>query len=282
MLPISTKNHFNINIEPLIIQNQQETHSNQGNYNDYMNNMRNQNNFDNILNHTKEINMHNKILINDIENSENKNQSTPNFKSKIEDGIFENSENKINLNTSEFNRNYSVTLSDKRNDISSARKMSINIDVVNESDTKKIFNENVQEINHDYQKKLSSNQENYEKNSEEILKKKLEIDENMNKIKLEKKNVQLDDKNIKSLLIIDDNPIISDNQEEYFNINKDIKDYIKNNQMDIKFENNNNIIQRFSNEKINKYIFNPMISPSRASLNISPKSAFVFNKKSSK
>ena len=110
LFPVSTKNHFNINMDTMMLQNSGETPTNLGGFNIFRNEMRNINYLDNLSNQTKEINMQNKILINevDISNSTNIYDSTPKYKSNFEEGIFDNYENKMKLQNMKFKNNEDI------------------------------------------------------------------------------------------------------------------------------------------------------------------------------
>jgi hypothetical protein len=356
MFPVSTKNHFNINMDSMMLHNLIETPTNIGSF---ACNFHIPTSAENpSINQTKEISMQDKILINEPVNNqgeqdkrnnnnfpndkENMNFNlTPKFKARFSEGILDTNEKILNLNllnnksdNFEFNINnlnvnnnknesaekmFQDTISTKPKD-SSSKRFSLDIDVVNQSDTTKIFSETVN--NFKYENNKSSTQNNSVKYnniikegnsqiknqnsvnfiSQIVINNKLNenLHNNMNSSKYFEKqnNVHPSFENKKIIFSTihsgQENNLYNKNdssklqagsfltEDDIHNINK-IGDKKELNIKDINFNNNNLSVNTPQNKKIgilNKYnTIIPMISPSRASLNISPKSAFVFNKK---
>lgn len=298
-----------------------------------------------LLNQTKEVSMQDKILINEPENNNNNNN---NNKIKIEeDKNIESGKNIDDLNTPKFkrragaeeaaadksakdayspvglelNKNYKQklnledTMSTKPKE-SSSKRFSLDLDVVNQSDTTKIFSETVNNFKNEPLNQLRFlDQENIKaKESPKFKPFSVTADEptimsiksNSNNIFVttsesgtipaqqqeHKKvifstvhapqhNVQAVDRTKANQIVPPENEPESSkakfpmgdkmelNSIENSTLNTNVPGNARTNQQNIKLE--------FLKDKYNKFI--PMISPTRASLNISPKSAFVVNKK---
>jgi len=328
MFPVSTKNHFNINMDTQnYMQNYLEKSNNINNYItnfrflNYQNYLENQNQ---NQTHLKEINMQDKILINEIDNENEQNnneenedneengtihkeniQNTPKFPQKDTNIINEihllenNPTNSIDIFCNkDANMKY-------KNSSASGKKMNLDLDIVNqsESDTMQIFSDKVKSCRNNYHK-FSFGEEN-NKNSNEN-----EAENNQNNNEAENKknkispfsNLNLQTEKEKNENYKDNNNFICKTPQENIkicfqknldpNFFENNKNCSLNNTADkkilIKTPNtadgkNQNFLEPVNNsmkkEFLNKLNFIPIISPSRASLNISPKSAFVINKK---
>jgi len=388
MFPVSTKNHFNINMDTMMLQNLLDTPTNIG-VGSFTGSFRIPTTGDStVINPIKEINMQDKILIHepenissnqidiknninrvvDLQNIQNissnnhyeqkeKNcnyNSTPKFKAKFdEEGILGTAEKNLNFNVLsnkiedfEFNKNENVgfnladSASTKAKEISSKR-FSLDLDVVNQSDTTKIFSETVNNYKNDNTHKLSfcNNEEinNFEDSrinnsamqpqqiifsgsNNDINLKNLQSHKNLQKESLLNKrengsnifcttntigsnnnfsgslenkriifstvhaptnmnNLNNTNFNLVNSSFIEDSKFQQNSQQEMdFKKFSNLGEKIDNTQLNTNFSGNTpNSLKIGILNKYNNII--PMISPNRASLNISPKSAFVFNKK---
>jgi hypothetical protein len=362
MFPVSTKNHFNINMDTVLLQNLLDTPSNFGGF---------PGSFripaggeGTLLNQTKEISMQDKILINEPENNhnnnflnknnnnynfnyncnnnyynnyynnynnkrfeenkknetENVNFNTPKFKAKAEEGV-SNTEEKgiifsVNKNTSDFDLHLINNKSEKQKSLedtvstkpkdSCSKRFSLDLDVVNKSDTTKIFSETVNNYkNEPLNKMLFSNQENQNvgnshflkafsesaeneiKNENEIISRNLNTKFNNNNVFVSTNesgtisvaaSLQEHKKVIFSTVHVPLHNIHMDNKAKVIaNMPLNEADSIKVIRLGDNVDYQQNMKLEFLKNKYQKII--PMISPTRASLNISPKSAFVVNKK---
>jgi hypothetical protein len=378
MFPISTKNHFNINMDTQNnMQNYIDTPNNMKNYFNNFRFLNNYNYLDNLNYQTipnlKEINMQNKILINEIDNlNENENEnnkSNNNYinldeenKSKKNDShnktdIYKDDENKstpkfdmnMNMNKKDNDYNYNENILDenyllenhpttsidmicknenengsifilsesgKTIDKNSEKKMNLDLDIVNDSDTINIFSNKVKNSINNYHKFSFGNQnddkndvddDNYN-NKDNINFSEAEIKEGKKQNRISpfinlNLNLQLEDNNKENN--INNNNYICKSPQENIKIplqqNFQSPNFFEKNRFLIINNNNNNdnnvllktpkmsegknenflepVNNSIKKEFLNKLNFFPIISPSRASLNISPKSAFVINRK---
>jgi hypothetical protein len=311
-----------------------------------------------LLNQLKEINMQDKILINEQEeeivkikenqaekdnNTDANANSTPKFRFKFEEFVSDTNDknfkflsknnNKLNqeknygfenyIKESEFTNGASnnEAKSSKHKDTFSKR-FSLDLDVVNQSDTKKIFSETVNNYKNENQiigkgekKQINSFADQNEDRSSSTF---TDVASENNYINSKRANLQRDlsfinlnnNPNLftnsdnwaaaqqegKKLVFstIQESPINKSNVNNLFDASgKFTKNFISESDLnklmnidethDVNNINNNlsrNAPRNIKMEFLNKFNnLMPMISPSRAGLNVSPKSAFVFNKK---
>jgi hypothetical protein len=322
MFPVSSKNHFNINMDTQHnIQNYLETPSNMKNYLRLLNNQNlnqiynlNQNYIETPTN-LKEINMQNKILINEVEkeidnnidtnininidnyyknnnninincneqikSNENSNDGNKNKMDNKNENRNENEKNNLHENYfKENNRLYSFNNFDsfrkeKNRKDSSENKMNLDLDIVNQSelDTMNIFSDKVKNRKENYHKfSFGDENTNIVDNINEI--------NNFDNCKTPQGNNQINlNQNYQS-------PIFNEKNKFFNNFNNNNNNFDKKALLKtprILDGKNENFLEPVNNstKKENLYKINiiPIISPSRAGLNISPKSAFVINKK---
>lgn len=343
MFPVSTKNHFNINMDQMLLHNLLETPTN---FSAFTGSFRMSSGGEAaLLNQTKEVSMQDKILINEPENNNNNNNNysnvnksnigeiqkreaeninfnTPKFKVKMEEAIAAdtgekelnlsfnvNEINNINNKCAEFDsanksekqtkKNLEDTVSTKPKD-SSSKRFSLDLDVVNQSDTTKIFSETVNNYKNEPSNKMRfSETQEIKTNSSPQAANKLSTKSEEKAIsafpKTSSKSVsQQEHKKVifstvyaPAYNITKANAILHGNEAEAakaanslggdkMEFNKNLGDFCFTENTAAAGNELKNKIE-FLKNKYNKII--PMISPSKASLNISPKSAFVVNKK---
>ncbi len=277
MFPVSTKNYFNINMDPMLLQNFLETPNKKIDFNKSLR----FNNDTNFLSLSKEINMSDKILINepdDIFNFKNKENKDLNlFKDNL--SYYQEGDMKLNGN---INSNCLKDLKMINAKNGYFKNFSLDMEIVNESDTPKIFSDTIYNLDDKNKNELNfACNESYTLNEKTKVNKENQIlyknfpNQNLEETKkivfstfyaTPKKNYNLNGNPLKLGEKKDQNEVITIN-----NTNDNLISNKKtNNEINIKVEL----------EILNKYNSNILhvISP-RASLNISPKSAFVFNKK---
>jgi len=164
-LQLSTKNSMNINLDNLLPPSELESCVYNGNYYNYLypnyispsnNNINFYNNLNNISNNSnsnynKEINIQNKILINETAKSEVE------LEKKFSFGLDNNSNSNLNYHTSNYNSNQDKNNEvngvntkenkpNKKNNLSKLKKIpSIDLDLIKASDTQKIFSDSFME-----------------------------------------------------------------------------------------------------------------------------------------
>lgn len=253
---------------------------------------------------TKEINMQNKILINEVDNNNNEEnynkqvseneqknfEATPTFKPHFNHNLLEVSDyakdnNQINHkrpayieaieSRPKFDNALNYSSYDKTKGFYSNKRISLDLEVVNHSDNTGIFSEIIKNY-----KNESSDHINIDTDQENATKMITDDSEPI------KQNSSLDYNSQENILKEASEPQLnSDNKKVIFStINIGSKannlEAEKIGQEDTSNLKAGNTPNKFNMRKdfLNKLSILPIISP-KASLNISPKSAFVFNKK---
>lgn len=294
MFPTSTKNHFNINMDSHLLQNFVDTVDTPNNKSLFRYNFRNGNFMEN---QTKEINMQDKILINEVDDDEEDFISKEKIKAN-----YESTPDFPGKNPNDNNNENCLDFFLEKNKDSSAKKCLLDLDLVNRSDSANIFNDKVNDRKNTYEKfsfkdanlARNENEEVYDKsktNKISSFSKLLTEDENKkisnldcfcgNKTPQENIKILFSNNNTSLNNFFESPNLIERNRTQPGKISEK-KNQINNNTGNLSEGKSENIPETLTSNKkdlFNKLSILPFISPSRATLNISPKSAFVVNKK---
>jgi len=340
MFPVSTKNQFNINIDNLLIQNLIETPINRGG--NIQHTRIPSSDEAKILGQSKEVNLQDKILINDSENIYQKNLNCV-----ANNLINEHNDKEIDIKNDIKNRNKIISLEQKKNlasnpyfeiidensinkscnnfkNLSSSKRFLFDIVNINQPHSKNFLSESSQNRNIDKIQKIpiDKNQinsiiKNQEKKSFNSLPLEIERSQKFQDLnfykhsELKKDGLEVASQENKKIIFSTFNTKQANNNNLKKNINLQYEnnsqdhfignfqtnecdeiDSNKKRNIDAKIdinenttcyskdnspEANQNLKMEFLNNCLNRV--KPMFSPLRANLNVSPKSAFVFNKK---